>query len=72
MGDCNETREFTMSNLTQARNLISSDNYGVAYIGTNTIVSWDNSSGEDFTTYVVVKKHDDGSFEVLYYNCARN
>ena len=52
-----------------SKSAISSGTCGIAYIGSNTIVSWDKSNGEDFTTFVLVKKHKDGSLEVLDYNC---
>ena len=40
-----------------SKSVIISNTCGVAYIGSNTIISWDKSNGEDFTTFMLVKKH---------------
>ena len=72
------TKKIKLSDIDSAvtcinsKSAISSDTCGVAYIGSNTIISWDKSTGEDFTTFVLVKKDEDGSLEALDYNCVRD
>ena len=69
------TKKIKLSDIDSAvtcinsKSVISSDTCRVAYIGSNTIISWDKSNGEDFTTFVLVKKDEDGSLEALDYNC---
>lgn len=47
------------------KDVVNDESSGAVHIGNNTIISWDKSDCGDFTAYVVIKRHDDGSLEVM-------